>query len=429
MKQGSLNARIVMLLVLGAILLTIGVSAWNSLRDIYPTVLAYTYTVDDSTEATGFLVRQETVLTAQGGTVELLPDEGEKVSRGETVALLYQSDTGVSQRQTLQQLLLEQEQLEYALDQAGGNSDSAQLSSQVADAIGKLRGASATGDLTGLESQTMELKSLIYKYGYAFDQDSGDSTAALQASLDDVNAQISALTAQAAQSTNRVTAAQSGIFSGLVDGYESLITPDMLSTMTPDHLNALAGQSPTGDSAAIGKLITDSTWYFACTMSEAEAQQRLVEGQSITVRFSRDWSGEVEMTVERLSDPVDGQVVVVLSADKFLSDTTLLRRQTVELVFNTVSGIRLPKEALRVEQQTATDVDTEEEYSVSVTGVYALVGQRAEFKEVTVLAEEEDYIIVTAPTPETETQAKKALRAGDKIIISSGELYDGKYIG
>ena len=111
MKQGSLNARIIMLLLLGAILLTIGVSAWNSLREIYPTVLAYTYTVSDSMEATGFLVRQESVLTGQGGTVELLPDEGEKVSRGETVALFYQSDDGLTQRQTLQQLLLEQEQL------------------------------------------------------------------------------------------------------------------------------------------------------------------------------------------------------------------------------------------------------------------------------------------------------------------------------
>ena len=121
-------------------------------------------------------------------------------------------------------------------------------------------------------------------------------------------------------------------------------------------------------------------------------------------------------------------MVVVLSADKFLSDTTLLRRQTVELVFNTVSGIRLPKEALRVEQQTATDPDTEEEYQVSVTGVYALVGQRAEFKEVTVLAEEDDYILVAAASTETPTQEKKALRAGDKIIISSGELYDGKVI-
>lgn len=426
MKQGSLNARIIMLLLLGAILLTIGVSAWNSLREIYPTVLAYTYTVSDSMEATGFLVRQESVLTGQGGTVELLPDEGEKVSRGETVALFYQSDDGLTQRQTLQQLLLEQEQLEYALAQAGGSSDSAQLSTRVADAIADLRGAASSGDLTGLESQTLELKSLIYKHSYTFNQE-GDSTAALQASLDEVNAQIQTLTAQASQSTSRVTASQSGVFSGLVDGYESLITPDMLDSITPSQLEQLARQTPTENTSAIGKLITNSTWYFACTLPEEEAQ-RLVEGRTITVRFSRDWSGEVDMEVERMSDPEDGKVVVVLSADKFLSDTTLLRRQTVELVFDTVSGIRLPKEALRVEQQTTTDPDTEEEKQVSVTGVYALVGQRAEFKEVTVLAEEDDYILVKAASTETPTQEKKALRAGDKIIISSGELYDGKVI-
>lgn len=426
MKQGSLNARIIMLLVLGAILLTIGVSAWNSLREIYPTVMAYTYTVSDSMEATGFLVRQETVLTGQGGTVELLPEEGEKVSRGETVALFYQSDDGLTQRQTLQQLMLEQEQLEYALAQAGGSSDSAQLSTRVADAVADLRGAAASGDLTGLESQTMELKSLIYKHSYTFDQE-GDSTAALQASLDEVNAQIQSLTAQASHSTSRVTASQPGVFSGLVDGYESLITPDMLDTITPSQLNELSRQTPAEDPSAIGKLITNSTWYFACTLPQEEAE-RLVEGRTITVRFSRDWSGEVDMEVARLGDPEDGKMVVVLSADKFLSDTTLLRRQTVELVFNTVSGIRLPKEALRVEQQTATDPDTEEEYQVSVTGVYALVGQRAEFKEVTVLAEEDDYILVAAASTETPTQEKKALRAGDKIIISSGELYDGKVI-
>lgn len=426
MKQGSLNARIIMLLLLGAILLTIGVSAWNSLREIYPTVLAYTYTVSDSMEATGFLVRQESVLTGQGGTVELLPDEGEKVSRGETVALFYQSDDGLTQRQTLQQLLLEQEQLEYALAQAGGSSDSAQLSTRVADAIADLRGAASSGDLTGLESQTLELKSLIYKHSYTFNQE-GDSTAALQASLDEVNTQIQTLTAQASQSTSRVTASQSGVFSGLVDGYESLITPDMLDSITPSQLEQLARQAPTENTSAIGKLITNSTWYFACTLPEEDAE-RLVEGRTITVRFSRDWSGEVDMEVERLSDPEDGKVLVVLSADKFLSDTTLLRRQTVELVFDTVSGIRLPKEALRVEQQTVTDPDTEEEKQVSVTGVYALVGQRAEFKEVTVLAEEDDYILVKAASTETPTQEKKALRAGDKIIISSGELYDGKVI-
>ncbi len=427
MKQGSLNARIIMLLMLGAILLSIGVSAWGSLRELYPTVLAYAYTVSDGVEATGLLVREETVLSGQGGTVELLPEEGEKVSRGETVALLYQSDAGLAQRQTLRQLLMEQEQLEYALSQTGGSSDAAQLSTRVADAIADLRGAVVSGDLTGLEGQTMDLKSLIYKHGYTFTNQQADSSAALQASLEEINAQIATLTAQAAQSTSRVTAAQSGVFSGLVDGYESLITPAMLAAVTPSQLTQLARQDPAEDGAAIGKLITNSTWYFTCALPEADAA-RLVEGRTITVRFSRDWSGDVEMTVERLGDPENGQVPVVLSADKFLSDITLLRRQTVELVFDSRTGIRLPKEALRVEEQTVTDEDTEEEKQVPVTGVYALVGQQAEFKPVAVLAEEEGYILVAPVAATTPTQSKKALRAGDKIIISSGELYDGKVI-
>ena len=427
MKQGSLNSRIVMLVVLAAVLISIGVSAFRSLRELYPTVLAYTYTVSDSVEATGFLVRQETVLNGQGGTVEVRPEEGEKVSRGETVALLYQSDAGLAQRATLQQLMLEQEQLEYALAQTGGSGDSAQLSDRVADAIANLRGAAASGDLTGLESQTMDLKRLIYKRSYTFDAEGEDSTAALQASLDNVKAQIQSLTAQASQSTSRVTAAQSGTFSGLVDGYESLITPQMLETLTPAQLKDLSNQKPAEDTSAIGKLITNSTWYFACTLPEADAA-RLVEGRSITVRFSRDWSGEVDMKVERLGDPADGQVVAVLSTDKFLSDTTLLRRQTVELVFDTISGIRLPKEALRVEQQTVTDSETWEEKQVNITCVYALVGQRAERKQVQVVAEEENYLLVTPVTDSAPSQAKKALRAGDQIIISAGELYDGKVI-
>ena len=402
MKQGNLTARIVMLVVLAALLICLAVTAWQNFRVLYTTVLAYSYSVDDSLEATGILVREETVLPAQGGTVEVLPDEGEKVNKGGTVALLYQSDAGISQRETIQQLTLERDQLEYALSQVSGGSDSAQLSQQVTEAMAALRGAVASGDLTGLERQSLELKSLVYKRSYTFGET--DTTATLQASLDSINAQIDALSVQSAQSTSRVTAAQSGVFSALVDGYESLITPDMLSTMTPD-----------------------STWYFVCGLPEKDAQ-RLVEGRSITVRFSRDWAGKVDMKVERLADPENGQVLVVLSTDKFLSDTTLLRRQTVELIFDTVTGIRLPKEALRVDQQTYTDEDTGEEEQQSVTGVYALVGQRAEFKEVSVLAEEENYILVKPVTGTAASQQKKALRAGDQILISTGELYDGKVI-
>lgn len=66
MKQGTLINRIVMLLLLAAVLVYLGVSAWRSFRDPYTLVLSYAYTVDDSLEATGFLVREERVLASPG---------------------------------------------------------------------------------------------------------------------------------------------------------------------------------------------------------------------------------------------------------------------------------------------------------------------------------------------------------------------------
>ena len=423
MKQGSLNAKIIMLLLLAAVAVCLGAAAWRSFRDPFTTVASYSYTVDDSLEATGFLARQEQVLTNTGGVVELLPQEGEKVAKGGTVALVYQDASGLERREQLQQLELEKEQLEYALERTGaGGGDASQLTDQVLDAIAELRAAVAGRDLTDLERQSMDLKSLVYKREYAYGGTGEESADAIQAALDEVDSQISSLSSQAAQSTQSITASQSGIFSGYVDGYESLLTPEVLETVTPAQLDDLAGQASEEDQTAVGKLITDSTWYFACALPQEDAE-RLVEGRSVTVRFSRDWSGEVDMTVERVGEPEDGRCAVVLSTDRYLSETTLLRRQTVELVFQSVTGVRVPKQTLRVAEQTVTDEETGEESTVQVTGVYTLVGEQVEFKPVTVLEQGDTFVLV-----EAAGSGRAALQPGDVVVVAAEDLYDGKVI-
>ena len=164
-------------------------------------------------------------------------------------------------------------------------------------------------------------------------------------------------------------------------------------------------------------------------MDEADTK-RLELGKKVTVRFSRDWSGEVDMLVTQMGRPQEGKVAVVLSSNRFLSDTTLLRRQTVELVFDRQTGIRVPTHALRVETETVTDKDTGETREVSVTCVYVQVGVQAERKPVVVLAQGEDYTLVRADVASdaSERQARKALRAGDQVIIASGEIWDGKVL-
>ncbi len=47
-----------------------------------------------------------------------------------------------------------------------------------------------------------------------------------------------------------------------------------------------------------------------------------------------------------------------------------------------------------------------------------------------ILADDGDFYLVRASLPDnpTELQIKKAFRAGDEVIVSSEEIYDGKVI-
>ena len=424
MKQGSAVIRTITLLLLAAVLLYLGVSAWNSLQEPFSTFLSYTWSVDDTVECTGYVVREETVLTGGAGLVDLLPNEGEKVAKGETVAMIYQSEAGLDRRQSLQALLLEREQLQYALQHLDGGEDSAQLSQQVVESITNLRASLAAGDL-GQQEQAMSLRFLVYRRELTYDN--ADAASTLAESIQSVDQQLSALRSQAAQDTAVVSAQVSGVFSGQADGYEDLLRPEMLEELTLSDLRAVSAQRPQAVPGAVGKLITSSRWYFVCPLSQEDAA-RLTQGRTVTVRFSLDWAGEVDMTVERIGDSENGQCLTVLSTDRYLSDTTLLREQTVELVFDTVSGIRVPKGAIRVGEQTRTDPDTGEETQVNVTCVYALVGSQAELKPVEVLVQRDDYCLVEGIPSQSAGEARKILRAGDEIIVAAEDLFDGKVV-
>ena len=430
MKQGTLLNKVVMTLLFAAIILYMGGAAWRGLRDPYPTVQAYTYVVEDTMEATGYLVRQEQVIhgwtiQAEGteATVRLLPSEGEKIAAGTTVALLYSDGAAMERSQRLETLEAEAAQLREAIT-AGENGQGEQIGRKVTSSMVALRRAVEAGDFTRLESQVGTFKSAVYQQAQRYGN-GDDLAAALAAAQNEINT-LRALTPQEGV---RVTVPQSGIFSGQVDGYETVLVPEITEGVTPSLLDSLESRAVEEDSSALGKLITNSQWYFIFSLGEEQAK-RLTVGRAVPVRFSRDWSGTMDMTVERISLPENGRVAVVLSTRKFLSETTLLRRQTVELIFDSQMGIRVPLGAVRVEEQTETDKESGETRTVQVTGVYVQVGAFAEFKPVTVLAQGEDYYMVRPLLPENAdtVQQKLALRAGDSVIIASEEIWDGKVI-
>ena len=239
--------------------------------------------------------------------------------------------------------------------------------------------------------------------------------------LSELTAEYSALQSQTYNAVTQITAPQAGTFSALVDGYETLVSPETALQLTPSGLRELMDMSPSGEDSAAGKLILSKDWYFAAVVTQEEGERLdalpVPNGQdsaAVTLRFASDFTQDIPAKVVQVSEAEDGQAVVVLSANRYLEQTTLLRRQTAEIIFDSQSGLRVPKAAVRIQTSTQTDEET---------GEYTVVAGQMEFKPVNILAEGSDFYVVQ-PAQENS----RSLRSGDEIVVQGTGLYDGKLV-
>ena len=408
----------VMVAIAAMLCVYFGYHVFNTFNDPYQTTTAYQYTVNDSVKAEGLLVRREQVLTSSGGIVDVTRGEGEKVGVGQTVAMVYRDSQAQADQAELEGLALEIQLLEHAVTDSGNVETAAHLDEDILQAMVALRSSAALDDYSDLEEQVKEAKGNVLKRGYTYGD--GASAAELSARLKDLKSQYTALKKQTASATKRVTAGKAGTFSTLVDGYETTLTPESAMSLTPSTLSQAINTSTSGE--GIGKLITSDRWYFAALLP-AETGERLKAGRQVIMRFTGDFTQDVEMDVESISAAEGDQVVMVFSSDRYLAQTTLLRQQTAELIFDSWAGIRVPKGAVHMVKSTYEDEKTGETVETSKLGVYVLVGGRAEFKPLEMITEGSDYYVVKA----TST-GSKALRAGDEIITEAVGLYDGQLL-
>lgn len=416
MKANSLGMKILMTLVCLVLLAYFGIQGYRYFNDPLTTVVAYNYQVEESTTVSGWVVRQEQVLAdTSSGLLRLSRSEGEKVSKGGQVAVVYADQASLDRQNEIDALQTQVEQLEYAQEAALSSEAALKLDNQIITSILSLQSDLAADRLDYADSHVAELRNLVLKrdYTYSGGEDIDTQLSALQA-------QLQSLQAQASSSVKAVTAPVSGIYSAVVDGYESVLTPESLTELTPSNINKI---QPDGTSSELGKLITGTTWYYAASMTAADAEE-LTVGKTVTLRFIKGTERDLSVTVSSLGQEESGRVVVVFSSGQYLSELTLLRQQSADIITSTITGIRVPSEAIRTEKVTL-DTETGETKTEQRTGLYCIVGMRARFKPVEIIYTDDDgYVLVQPDTGDSST----TLRSGDEVIIAAKGLYDGKVV-
>ena len=419
MKNRSFGTKCLLLAVTLGVLAYFGIQGLQYLGDPLTTTLAYNYQVEEGMDLSGYVVRREQVLADEAsGLLRLQRSEGEKVGAGGTVALVYADQASLDRQREIDELSGRIEQLQFAQEASLGSEVSLKLDAQIMRSLLDYRAELAAGRLDNAEEHETELKSLVLKRDYTY-----SDTEDLSGQIAELQSQLKELKAQAASSVRAVKAPVSGVYSAVVDGYETVLTPGLLADMTPSQLNAV--QADETLTSQTGKLILGDSWYYAVTMSADQAKALRDSSGTMTLCFAKGVEQDQTVTLYAVGPEEQGRVVVTFRGEYNMAQVTLLRRQSAQLIWRTVAGIRVPNEALRAAN---TKVDQEgNRTTVESLGVYCVVGMEARFKPVEVLYSGDGFVLVRSTA--ASDQESLRLRPGDEIIISAKDLYDGKVVG
>ncbi|MCI9331713.1 MAG: hypothetical protein HFG05_05995 [Oscillibacter sp.] len=396
-----------------------GIQAFQYLDDPLGITLAYRYEVERTVDLTGFVVREERVLPDEGGgLLRIQRAEGERVSAGGTVASVYADQASLDRQAEIDSLESRVEQLQYAQDLALAAETTRKLDAQITQNLLEYRRFLAADRLYDAEGVALELRALVLKRDYS---DAGGGDIALQ--LQELGAQLLALRAQTEGSVRRITAPEAGLYSAEVDGFETVLTPDILGDLTPSTLSSLTPDPAVA--SRTGKLVLGDEWYYVASLSTEDAlalQRQQEEEGKLPLRFSKGVDRDLPVMLQSVGPREDGRVVVVFRGTAYLRELTLLRQQRAQIITGSISGIRAPRECLRAERAFLGEdgkIVTETQ-----TGIYCLVGRESRFKPVEVIYSSESFVLVRS----TSGDESLRLRPGEQIIVSARGLYDGKVL-
>ena len=407
----SVVAVLALLALTGYTLLQCG--AFNS-KALLSTAYASDVTLDDLLSATGYVFRDETVITADVPSVsDSAVASGEKVAAGSLVTRLYAAVDASEAREKQKQLKEIDETIAF-LTRCGDTdglklSDADDLRARMYEAYFEAMRASGAGNAEQAAAAAREMLVQLSRYDKLIGKATGTDEV-----LTSLRAERKALLdgGETAYYTS-----EAGYFYDVsaVDGYESVFAASGLTDRSADEILKLTKASPVSSPNAAGKLVKGINWYLALPVSSGTAET-LKKNQRyfLTLSLPDGGTAEVPMILEDTKDASDGSAVLLFSCNRMSEKLIACRQVEVSLVTGSVSGYRVPNDAL-------TERD-------GVTGVYILDESTVRFRRVTVLARREGFSVVAARDTSMEDY-KEYLNKNDRLILDGKDLYDGKQYG
>ena len=405
--------RIVLLLAAALIVIYVGGRLSNAFSAAPETTPALRVTVNDSFTADGWFFRDEEPITSVSGeNVKHIVYSGERVQQDAPLAIIYSDEQSLELSRQLDPLEERIALLDTALQSASDSSNTAKLDQVITMTVEQLASQVKDGTGSAVASSATNLRTLALR------REAGSvDTTEVTAERDALTSEQTMLERQLSGRTTKLTASSSGYFSEVVDGYENLLTPDVLTEMTPSQFEELTQQAPESDANTLGKIVKGFSWYMAAEIP-AEQAERLTIGQALTVNFTQA-SMDSAVTVYAINQEQDSDTaLLVMEGTQFSSEMVSMREQPVEIIIATYTGLKVPKSAVRIQEYTDSSGKVQQQ-----EGVFILSGSIQKFKIINKLFDADDYYVVEQSATNSDMLVER-----DQVIVQGKNLQNNMVV-
>ncbi len=390
------------LCVLAAVYL--GYHIANSLRTNASLFTVRPYTASDSATFTGYIFREETVLTSKAqGLRHYQYYDGEKIGADQAVAYIYRFGGA-----NVEEVILDyKKQIEILRrSESLGRLTLEEVEKKISSLTFAISEKNAAGDITAANTLSDELLVLMAKKDLLT---SGRSN--YQAEITILENDLARIVSSLGTPSETIVTASSGYFYSETDGYETIFTSDIAKDITLSAFDALTQMSPIYETGAVGTLLTSAEWYYAAKTT-SEAAEGFIVGVTYDCLFI-DNGYQEKIPLKLISKETDGEnALLVFFSSSLPRDFDITRCQRMEAVKAEYTGLRIPTDVVRVKD--------------GVTYVYILKEGIAREREIDIIWEQNGYFIISESFEGISDRGK--LRLNDLIILDESDLYDGKFI-
>lgn len=373
------------------------------LHRTYRTETAITYTMADSVPLRGIAAYDYTDVYGAGNLGYLVQD-GERVTGGTVLAECYTDPEQGILRERLDRINQTIDLLTKSQNSTG--TDLSVLTSQTKQALynllDQLENSSYQEISTAGDAFLLAQNRLQVSTGQTGNFDR--TIAELQSERDALQLQLENLaTIQAEQNGYFISASTTPFLS---------FDRQLLEEATPTDLQSLLDTGvPVDDQGLVGRIATGFSWWFYGTCT-AETAARFNVNSKVSIRVPGKQNVEMSAVVESVTvDEETGVAKVVLKCQNINADVLRLGQEEAQIDLTSYTGIRVDRAALHI-------VD-------GAKGVYVKYGNLQRFRKITILYENENYLLIPATGA---LGTANEVRLYDEIIVEGTNLQDGRLL-